>query len=38
MRRWAARLDGQIDELWELQVAVDKWISEQARGCPGFQG
>ena len=31
----AARLDGQIDELWELQETY-KWICEQARGVPGF--
>jgi AAA domain-containing protein/uncharacterized protein DUF4011 len=32
----AARLDGQIDELWELQEAY-KWIGEQARDVPGFR-
>jgi very-short-patch-repair endonuclease len=32
----AARLDGQIDELWELQETY-QWLAEQARGVPGFR-
>ena len=32
----ARRLDGRIDELWELQETY-QWIGEQARQVPGFR-
>ena len=32
----AVRLDGSIDELWELQETYG-WIGEQARAVPGFR-
>jgi very-short-patch-repair endonuclease len=32
----SARLDGQIDELWELQETY-QWLAGQARGVPGFR-
>ena len=30
------RMDGAIDETWELEAAYD-WMREQASGVPGFE-